>query len=90
MKPTYLLAALLAVGLAACETKVETKPTAPAATSTTTKIEVAKPAEAPTAPPASSSTTTSSTTVQGSVSATTPSGTAEKTKSTTITTETKK
>ena len=89
MKPSYLLAAVLAVGLVACETKVNTAP--PASSSSTTKVEVTKPAEAPTAPPASSTTSsTTSSTVSGGVSTTTPSGTVETSKSATVTTETKK
>ena len=89
MKPSYLLIALLAVGLAACEAKVNTAP--PASSSSTTRVEVTKPAEAPTAPPASSTTSsTTSSTVSGGVSTTTPSGTVETSKSATVTTETKK
>ena len=82
MKPSYLLAALLAVGLVACESKTETKITPAAPTSSTTKIEVAKPAEAPTPPPASSTTSTTT----GSATVNTPSGSV----SGTATTETKK
>jgi hypothetical protein len=79
MKSPYLLAALLAVGLAGCKTEVSTTPT-------TTKVEV-KPVEPTTTvvvppPPPSTTETTKSTTV------TTPSGSSAT--QTTTTTETKK
>ena len=80
MESPYLLAALLAIGVAGCKTEVSTTP----ATSTT-KIEV-KPAEPPppstvvVTPPATTTETTKSTTI------TSPSGRT----ATTTTTETKK
>ena len=82
MKSPYILAALLAVGLAGCKTEVSTTPTSSAPASTT-KIEV-KPAEAPTPPPASSTTSTTVTTAPGSsTTTTTPSGTGRLSGSTT-------
>jgi hypothetical protein len=89
MKTPYLCAALLALGVAGCESKVSTTPLPPAAA----KVEPAKPAEAPTAAPASSTISTTVTTAPGSsTTTTTPSGTTTTTSgpSTTTTTETKK
>ena len=84
MKSPYILAALLAVGLAGCKTEVSTTP-ASSAPPPAVRVEV-KPAEAPTAPPASGTPTTTETTKQTTI--TTPSGrTATKTETTT---ETKK
>lgn len=86
MKSTYLLAALLAVGLAGCKTEVSTTPASSSSPTSTTKVEVtAKPAE-PTTVIVPAQPTTTETTKQTTV--VTPSGrTATKTETTT---ETKK